>query len=338
MPVVECFTPLYTLPSMDDLNVTFAGLALKSPLIVEFTEQIPPLEILPGLVRAGASAFLLPKLDRSRLEWTETEHELTEHNRSDTASRNAEALQRRINQDLYMEAIETISRETSLPVMAALQSNRRDHWINMANAMADAGASVVELHPVAERDWRTVRSDQVEKEIVRVSTGVAGRLDLPVVVRLVAAPYGMQAVVQSLGDSNVKGIHFSGSDYLATIDPDTSTTDALATEGRRGDAAFLNSLAVLQLLYRRVAPHLATRIPPDRPSALTESILAGATLAVLPIRAADEKRAQGLVGEHLGSLHGWMRRKGFSSMFDFRGSLSDSRRTSSLENPSLGNT
>jgi dihydroorotate dehydrogenase (fumarate) len=321
---------------MDDLNVTFAGLALKSPLIVEFTEQIPPLDILPGLVRAGAGAFLLPKLDRTRLEWTETDHELTEHNRSDTASRNAEALQRRINQDAYMEAIETISRETSLPVIAALQLNRRDHWINMAHAMADAGASVVELHPVAERDWRTVRTDQVEKEIVRVSAGVGSRLDLPIVVRLVAAPYGMQALVQSLSDSHVKGVILAGSDYLATIDPDTSTTDTLATDGRRGDAAFMNALAVLQLLYRRVAPHLATRLPPDRPAALTESILAGATLAVLPIRAEDVKRAQGLIGEHLGSLNGWMRRKGFSSMFDFRGSLSDSRRTSSLENPSTG--
>lgn len=324
---------LYTLATMADLNVTFAGLALKSPLIVEFYDEFPSVKALGDVAGAGAGAALLPPLNETRLNWSPDEGELLENNRSGSAIRESEAIRRRINQDAYMERIADLAHSATVPIIAALQCERRNQWINTAKTMKEAGAAAIELYPLPERTWRTSRSNRVEKEIIRIGYGVATRLDIPITVRLIAAPYGMQAVVQSLSDGEVKGIVLAGSEFLTTIDPDTGTTDTTATDGRRGDASFMTSLAALQVLYRRVTPHLAPRIPPDRITALTESILAGATLATVPVSAGSEKRINAIVGEHLATLHAWMRRKGYESLFDFRGILSDSRRSSSLENP-----
>ncbi len=323
---------LYTLATMADLNVTFPGLALTSPLIVEFRDEIPPPGLATEIAEAGAGALLLPPLNEARLEWSEDESELTEHNRSDAAIRENDRMRRSINRDAYLDKVRGLSSSVSVPVIAALQSTRRSQWLNFARMMTDAGAGAVELHPISEPAWRSSRSDRIDKEILRTASSVATRLDTSVIVRLVAAPYGLQALVQGLGESDVKAIVLSESAYLSTIDTDTSTTDSRSVGGRRGDAAHMNALAALQLLYRRVSPHLAAFVPPDRSAALTESILAGATLTVLPVQSGGDDDVPAIVAEYLNSLRGWMRRKGFSSLFDFRGSLSDSRRSSSLEN------
>lgn len=318
---------------MADLNVTFAGLALKSPLIVEFCDQVPSIETAVSVSESGAGALLLPPLDEARLNWSRNEDEVTEHNQTDAALRETERIRRNVNRGAYMDAIEQIAGAVSIPVVAALQCVNRSQWINTARIMGDAGAAAVEVHPLVESDWRTSRSDRIEKEIIRVGASVATRLDIPVITRLIAAPYGMQTIVQSLGESNVKGIVLAGSEYLTVIDSASGTTDTQSTDGRRGDTAFMNSLASLQVLYRRVSPHLAARIASDRPGALTESILAGATLAVLPLREGTDDHIPELVGTHIDTLRRWMKDKRFSSLFDFRGSLSESRRSSSLENP-----
>lgn len=318
---------------MADLNVTFAGLALSSPLIVEFRDEIPHNDVIADLAEAGVGAFLLPPLNEARLDWDAEPSEITENNMSDASHRESERLRRDMNRSSYLERIGEIAEITSVPVIASVQCSRRNQWVNTAHLMSSAGASAIELLPVPEKDWRTSRSDRIEKEIIRITSLVATRTDTPVVVRLLAAPYGMQTLVQSLGDSSARGVVLTGSDYLTTIDVDSVTTDMYSLEGRRSDAAYLNALATLHVLYRRVSPHLAARIPPDRVSALTECVLAGATLAVLPLVPHMEERARSIVTEHLSTLHGWMRRKGHASLFDFRGVLSDSRRSSSLENP-----
>ncbi|TVR68923.1 MAG: hypothetical protein EA427_09230 [Spirochaetaceae bacterium] len=318
---------------MADLNVTFAGLALASPLIVEFCDEIPQQDTVADLAEAGIGAFLLPPLNETRLDWEADPSEMAENNVNDAARRESERIRRDMNRDAYLEKIAEIAEVTSVPVIASLQCARRNQWVNTAHMMSNAGASAIELHPLSEKDWRTSRSDRIEKEIIRTTGLVATRIDTPVVVRLVAAPYGMQTLVQSLGESSAKGVVLTGSDYLTTIDADSGTTDSVSLEGRRSDAAYMNALAALHVLYRRVTPHLAARIPADRVSALTECVLAGATLAVLPVTQPLEERARSIVTEHISTLHGWMRRKGYSSLFDFRGVLSDSRRSSSLENP-----
>lgn len=318
---------------MADLNVTFAGLALASPLIVEFRDRIPHQDLVLELAEAGAGAFLFPPLNEERLNWEPDSREVMENNRTDASDRHSERIRRDMNRSDYMEQVSVIAGASPVPIITALQCSQRNQWLNMARMMSDAGAAAVELHPIVERDWRSSRSDRIEKEIIRISNLVAGRMDTPVVVRLVAAPYGMQAVVQSLADSSVRGVVLTGSSFMTTIDADAGIADPESQEELRNDAAYLNSQATVNALYRRVTPHLAPIIPPGRTSALVESTLAGATLAVLPVGAHQEADASGLVSEHLRTLHGWMRRKKHSSLFDFRGILSDSRRSSSLENP-----
>ncbi|SIQ21054.1 Dihydroorotate dehydrogenase [Alkalispirochaeta americana] len=318
---------------MIDLNVTYAGLSLKSPVIVEFLDTLPPPEIVENLNAIGAGAVILPPLDEERLSWSENDQEVTGNNQTDGAVRDSEKIRRRLNYDAYLEHLEKISDLTEIPLLTPLQCTRRSDWLNTTRAMEMAGASAVILMPLREDRWRAMRSDRLEKEILRTSVGVAPKTNLPVTVQLPAAPYGMQALVHALGEGSIKGIFLKSSSALTAIDIETISTDSRAIHDRRSDAEFVTILSSIQLLYRRVTPHIAARLPLGQPDSLAESLLAGATLGTIPVPAGKEVEAGSWARDYQEALLRWMRRKNFTSLFDLRGSLSESRRSSSLENP-----
>ncbi|WP_018527195.1 hypothetical protein [Alkalispirochaeta alkalica] len=318
---------------MIDLNVTYAGLSLKSPVIVEFLDTLPPPEIVDNLNTVGAGAVVLPPLDEDWLSWSENDQEITGNNQTDGAIRDSEKIRRRLNYNSYLEHVEKLTDLTEIPIITPLQCGRRGEWLNTTRAMEKAGAGAVILMPLREERCRAMRSDRLEKEILRTSAAVAPKTNIPVTVQLPAAPYGMQALVHTLGESSVKGIFLKSSAALTAIDIETISTDSRAIQDRRSDAEFVTVLSSIQLLYRRVAPHIAARLPLGQPDSLAESILAGATLGTIPVGAGKETEAGSWAKDYQEALLRWMRRKGFASLFDLRGSLSESRRSSSLENP-----
>ncbi len=309
---------------MADLNVTFAGLALKSPVIAECRSSLPSAGMLRDLSTAGAGAVILPPLDAAWLDRVRNDEEITGHNSSDSARRISRRLIRRMNIDEYMNGIEDLLSETEVPVIASIEDVPTGDWLDLAARCRDAGAAAVELRPVQYRRVRSHRADQIEREIIRIAGDVASRLDFPVLPRLQATPYGMQPLVQALGEAGAKAIILSGADFFSSTD--------LGTPEERAAAEIISVKGTLSLLYRRVNPHLAAVLSGFVEGSLPSVIRTGATLAIVPVDESSRTDAARVIARHLENLRNRMAADGFRTLFDLRGQSSESRRTSSLEN------
>ena len=323
---------LYTHATMSDYNVTFAGLPLESPIIIETGDDRLELPVVQQCIDAGAGGVLFPSLTEERIRRVTDEDELTEHNRNDRGSRDSERVLRRLNIEEHLERLETTARESSVPVIASLQCDRRAQWFALAQQMKDAGAAAIEIVPYRDETLRNRRSDHIEKAILRTTAYLADRLEAPLIVRIPAFVHGTQTFVQALGDAGASGILLEPSPGFAGVDVESAALTLPGDDKAASHAAFLSLFTVCRTLYRRVGPHIAMQLTDGSPSSLVTAILGGASLATVPVPGNDPDEAGQSVRRHVGYLKKWMSAHQADSLFDFRGTLSESRLTSSLEN------
>lgn len=320
---------LYTPATMPDINVTYAGLPLNSPFI--FAPGGPSMvrSEARSAVEAGAGAIILPPLDEAWMQQRQSDGELTEHNRDNTGGRAAYRVLTRLNTDSYMEQIDALCQELDVPVIASLECRQTRSTLPLAHQMVAAGAAAVEIRPALTDSVRMGRSDQLEKTILRAILPIAERLETPVIARVPAGFLGITALVSVLGESGVRGVVITPNERLiSAIDP--KRAELVPIEDRRHAAArFSNTMGVARHIYRRVSPHLALPLDENEPLSIVSALLAGATLGVVT-------GSDGRIGETIrratAALEEWMGEHSAGSLFDFRGMLSESRLSSSLEN------
>ncbi|MCG8478752.1 MAG: hypothetical protein MI724_06630, partial [Spirochaetales bacterium] len=159
------------------MNVTFAGLPLAAPIVVEARARDFTIAAARGATEAGAGALIMPSLDNERMTRRTDAAELTDNNVDDTAGRQSERVIRRLNIDAYLDHVELIASKVDVPIIAPLESAHRSQWVPLAQDLLAAGAAAVELRLSIEQMSRSSRSDQIEKAIIRTTASVAERVD-----------------------------------------------------------------------------------------------------------------------------------------------------------------
>ena len=314
---------------MPDINVTFAGLPLTSPIIVEADGPSLSLPHARAAIRSGAGAIIFPSLDRSRLEPQEQRDDVTGNNRNDTADRNTVQVAQKLNIQQHLDELGQAVATLDVPVIAALQCGRRNQWLELADQLRQAGAAAVELRPDVEELSRTLRSEQLEKNVLRTVLQVAGRVDVPVVVRIPFGSLGLVPFAQAIADADAAGIMLRPHASLRGFEVGGPR---LADGGEDARSAnFFAQMAACRVLYRRVTPHLAVTLTAERRDAAVEALLAGATVSVVPMEDRGEEELAALVDRLTATLDGWLRSHSMASLVDGRGLLSESRLTSSLQ-------
>lgn len=317
---------------MSDYNVTFAGLPLESPIIIETADERIDLSVIQECRESGAGGVLFPLLNDERLNRVADASEITEHNQNDSGTRASERILRRLNTEDHLDRLEEAVRRSGVPVIAALQCDNRRQWFPLAQQMREAGAAAIEIRPFIPDRHRSYRSDHIEKSIIRTTAHVSDRLEAPLIVRIPALFHGTQAFVQALTDAGAAAVTIEPPQELLAIDVDAPTLSDPESDRTAGYAAFVGALTTSRMLYRRVNAHIAIRLPESSSSTLVMALLGGASLVTVPVSGSDSENAGQTVRRYLTYLKKWMTAHNASSLFDFRGSLSESRIHSSLEN------
>jgi hypothetical protein len=323
----------YTPATMADLNVTFAGLPLAGPVVVETTGSYVSTPIAGAAAASRAGAFMLSPLDERRMLYREDSAELANDNMDDSAHRHSERIIRRLNVRAYLEDVSEISRSIAIPVITPLQTDHGAKWLPLAHQLVEAGASAVELRPIVEPLARAQRTDQIEKAILRTTALVAGRIDAPVIVRIPCGGPGAVALSQSLGDCGASAITLRAPESIVAFNVSRVRIAPPSTDAATEEAAFMSVVGECRALYRRVSPHIAVTLPSSRPQSIVEALLAGASVGFVTADGADARAEQERVDQVNTALNGWMRQQRVRSLFDARGLLSESRVSSSLEKP-----
>jgi hypothetical protein len=316
---------------MSDLTVGYAGLSLPYPLVVETAGTTLETTVVQRISDAPSGAIIVPPFECGRAVDVPADPSYTSNNRSDTADRDTARIVRNLDTDAYVDMLERVCKASRVPVIAPIRCARRSQAIEVAEVVSDAGASAIEIRPILETNGKAYRSDAIEKQILKIAAAIADRVDLPVTIRVPVSTYGMTAFVDALGECGIRGVVLDPPSGITAINTDQVALDPDPGNAEVRVAALLATLAAVREIYRRVTPHLAVPIPTGRGRGSVEALLSGATVVHIPIDMADMQRALAAVSSHARTLQGWMGSRRFDSLFDFRGALSDSRLTSSLE-------
>lgn len=291
---------------MPEINVTFAEIPLRSP----FVSTDSTLEAIRNSKSRSPDAILLPPLTSNWLNRLQEPNEVLPNNDAGTSQDDAEWLLRDMNAVDYLDFLSDMAKQSSSPVIAGLSFSNKNHWVPYARRVAQAGATGIELR-VMEYGLH-LRSDQIEKRAIRTVTAVVDALDTPVIVRVKPSVTGLSAFTQALCDAGAKGI-------IIEMPRITRLTDAgLLVEHDNP----LVPIEDIRKIYRRIPAHLAVDIGSSNTDIAISGLLAGATAIIHT----SLDRSNSLKKE----LSSWMKEKDHDTIFDFRGSLSQSRLSASI--------
>lgn len=315
---------------MADLSVTFGGLALENPVLADVQARDLAPSGLGRLANAGAAAVVLPTVEAFAAHGRAGADEVTVNNRTDGSIRDIHATIERLDADEYLAKMAELAVAATVPLIAPVSSSRSNRWLRRAADLAAAGVQMVELRPFdGDAAYRLKRND-AERMALRATAQVADRLPIPVIVRLPPFAPGLHALVHSLGDAGARGVVLAPPPWLAAIRADKRTVvEDLSDEGV-ANAAVWTSVSAARILYRRVTAHLGVVVLPVSQDAAVSAVLAGATVCLVPVSDAGN-RSQAEIGHTVETIRTWMDRRRAGTLFDVRGTLSESRLTSSLE-------
>lgn len=310
---------------MVDITTTFAGLSLKSPIILSSSGLTRQLERTKSFVEAGAGAVILKSLFEEQI-LLQTEHliaqndypEAEDYIRSYTRS---EAL------ESYLQLIRDMKQTVDVPVIASINCSQQGSWVEFADRIRQAGADALEVNIMrleTELFFDPVATEQLYVDIV---ASLVGR-GLPIIVKLSRHHTNLPMLVDKLRATGAAAVTLFNRSYQIDIDLDREQLVGGEVFSHEGD--FTETLRFTGLI-RGLVPEigLASSTGVYTWQELTKALLAGADVAQMCT--AVYRQGASAIQEALKGLRYWMMEHGYQSLDELRGRLS----YGSVADPSL---
>lgn len=310
---------------MVNLQTTFAGLQLSSPLILSSSGLTRSIDRTKALVEAGAGAVILKSLFEEQI-LMHTGH-LLAHNEYPEAADYIASYTRVEAVDEYLELLRRAKAELSVPIIASINCSGLESWTDFAQKLKEAGADALEVNIMrleTSRFYDPVAGEELYLEIVRRLRAVG----LPLIIKLSRHHTALPTLVDKLRAAGATAVTLFNRSYQLDIDLEREQIVGGDVFSHAGD--FAETLRFTGLI-RGVVPgvELAASTGIYGWQELTKILLAGADVAQMCT--AVYKHGPSAIKDALTGLGRWMMDHGYQSVDEFRGRLS----YASVSDPSL---
>ncbi|MCU0613362.1 MAG: dihydroorotate dehydrogenase-like protein, partial [Candidatus Eisenbacteria bacterium] len=223
--------------------------------------------------------------------------------------------------DSYLRFVEDAKREAGIPVIASLNCTSPGQWSDYAERIAGAGADAIELNLSLMPSGPEESSLEVEDRYLRVVGGVRARVEIPLAVKIGPHFTAMTRMATRFADQGASALVLFNRFLQLDVDPERIEIVPGSRFSSPKDA--YTSLRWVSLLYGRVPCDLAAATGVHDGQGIVKLVLAGA--AVVQIASAIYLHGFGHLGEMLSTVEKWLASKGFSSLDDVRGRLSQAQ-------------
>jgi dihydroorotate dehydrogenase (fumarate) len=242
-----------------NLNTTYMGLKLRSPLVVSAIPLSESVDNVKRMDAAGAGAVVLYSLfeEQVRLEQQMTTY--YQQNPSATAE-DAKALfpaRELFHTDIdgYLEHIRKCKEAVSIPIIASLNCKSLGGWTDFAQKIGEAGADALELNIYYMPTDMDRTAEQVESLYLTILKIVRAAVKIPVAVKL--SPYftNLANMARNLDKAGADGLVLFNRFYQPDFDPKTLHLNSAIPLGQQGDSRL--PLHWISILYGYVKADLA---------------------------------------------------------------------------------
>ncbi|PID89357.1 MAG: diguanylate cyclase, partial [Bacteroidia bacterium] len=298
------------------LETTFAGLQLNSPIIVGSSGLTDSVHKIEELAKHGAGAVVLKSLfeeqilenirethDQNSMDAPELDEYVREYTKQNTVAD-------------YIQLVKDAKAAVSIPIIASINCIDANEWTNFAKQIEEAGADALELNIALLSSDMQRTGQEIEENYFKIIDAVNATVKLPLIIKLGQYSASLANLIQRISwTEKVAGLVLFNRFYSPDFDIETgkplssnvlSTPDELAT-----------SLRWITLMAPQVEIPIAASTGVHTSEAVIKQLWVGAQ--AVQMVSALYKKGPSYITEVLEGLKDWMKRHNFETIEQFRG-------------------
>jgi dihydroorotate dehydrogenase (fumarate) len=305
-----------------DLATSYMGLPLRNPFVASASPLSESLDTIRRLEDNGASAVVMFSLfeEQIRHDRDALEHflELGSESFGEALTYFPDVADYDVGPAQYLELLRKASEAVDVPIIASLNGVTERGWVDFAEEMQQAGAKGIELNVyyIPTETYRT--GPRVEQQYLDVLKAVRAAVRIPVAIKV--GPY-FSSFAHMAGQLDA-----AGADALVLFnrfyqpDFDIEERTVVPSLSLSSPAEIRLPLLWIALLYGRVKASLAATTGVHSHVEAVKYLMAGAD--VVMSTSALLQQGPPFLSRLVADVSGWMYRKGYTSVSQLRGSMS----------------
>lgn len=266
-----------------DLNTTYLGLKLRTPLVPSASPLSEKLDNLKRMEDAGASAVVLHSLfeEQIRRRRTEPENDLLRSLRgsSEEAAHFPAAREFAVDPDAYVEHIVRAKESLQIPVIASLSGSTFGGWTTFSRQIEQAGADALELNFYSLPTDADRKAEEIEQDLLTIVAAVKAQIHIPIAIKLSPFYTNVANFVRRLERHGAGAVVLFNGFYQPDID--LHSFGVLAGAELSTSSALRLPLRWISALYGRVGMNLAASGGVHSAIDALKLIMAGADVTML---------------------------------------------------------
>ena len=306
---------------MPDTSVQYLGYTLRTPIVISSSGLTNAMSGISRAAEAGAGAVVLKSLFEEQIESTiETDGQEMELSMHPEAEQYISQMGMHLGPQRYLELIGEAKAAVDIPIIASMNCVTSKWWGNYGKQIEAAGADAVELNiAVMPRD-ESEPAEAVEKRYLRIVDRIRQQIDLPLAVKI--GPYftSLPKFASELRKAGASALVLFNRFYQMDIDIEAESL-APGYQFSTPEEIY-TSLRWVSILSGDVGCDLSASTGIHSADGVIKQLLAGAT--TVQMCSALYRSGFEIITQIHDELTAWMERKGYKSISDFQGKLSQS--------------
>ncbi len=308
---------------MADLTTEYLGLKLNNPIVAGSSGLSASVKGVKDLAENGAGAVVLKSIFEEEIMF-EYDDVLKEAGEKGVNLDQFDYYDYQLKGDKvkkYTDLIAESKNSVSIPVIASINCVYSHEWVSFAKQLEQAGADALELNMFFLPSDFERTSEEKEKAYFEIIEKVQKEIGIPIALKISYYFSNLGPMIQKLSETGIAGLVLFNRFYSPDFDIDKFEVVSSNVFSNPSDLAI--SLRWIAIMAERVGCDLAASTGVHDGNALIKQILAGAN--AVQVVSALYQEGKGTIFTMLKTLEKWMEKKGFDSLSDFRGKMSQAK-------------
>ncbi len=309
---------------MASLDTMYMGIRLSSPIIIASSPLTSNIENLEKCEKAGAGAVVLKSIFEEQVEKEATrEHaEASEYLTHSDSDLYFQSMAKDYYIDKYMELLIEAKKKLSIPVIASINCNSINTWIDYADRFINCGADAVELnyYPIASES--AVPGEKVDKNLFEFARTARKRIPCPLSIKICSRYSSLSNVIKKLDETGINGLVLFNRAFRPDIDLENlsfTNSNPLSSKDE-----YAETLRWTALMSAEVGLDIAANTGIHDAETAVKMLLAGAK--AVEICSVVIKKGFGEIAAMNEGIKAFMDKKGYSDIAGFTGLLAQENR------------